>query len=177
MVGDKRSIVETFAIALVSRRGTRELEVIPGHLQTQIACACIVVGVRIVEAPVGDADIHTLAVVSEVIDDAETLVYTVGAGVETVLVAFGGGNGMRDAVLYHLFGTLQQWQGFNRDTHGDNLPRLGSEDDTGFLENGAVEVRCHFGQHVDMGGTGGYLFCNQSLRVDTAFLILRSGAH
>ena len=98
------------AIVKAVRCWPGETEVVPRHIQAEVVSFdVVVVGVGIVETPVGDADIYALAV-EEGVDGAfqpPTLLHTVGAGVEARVVAFYLGNGVRDTVLQYFFATVQ----------------------------------------------------------------------
>ena len=91
---DKGAVVK----ALGSR--SREAEMVPGHLQTVVALPVVVVGVRVVEAPVGDAYIYVLSREGRVGNvQTQSSLHTVRAGIETGVVALRRRYTVRDAVF------------------------------------------------------------------------------
>ena len=170
MAADEGAVVEAL------RSGACQAEMVPCHIQAEVVAGhVVVVGVRIVEAPVGDADVDIFAGEGGVRGpfQAEAVLHAVRAGVEARTVALLLGNLVRDAVLQHLLVALQQGQGLHGDAHGHYLSRLGAKGDASLLEHAAVEPGNHFRQHADAGGTAGNLFGHEGLRIYGTLLLLR----
>ena len=77
--------------------GAFKSELVPSAQQTAIVgTVVVVVGMLVIESPIGDAYQHILACIGA--GQSETLLYTIGTGVDTCAV-HGGEDFLRNAVL------------------------------------------------------------------------------
>ena len=120
--GDEVVAVGVFgAVVKACRCGSSHAELVPGLQDTAVVLAIVVVvGVRVVETPVGDADKNTLAGVG--LGQPETAVHTVGAGIVARFVQQRL-DGTCLAVYQHFCALVEQVGLVRRQAQGDDIAR------------------------------------------------------
>ena len=157
------------AVVEVGGGRTGQTEVVPGLVDTPIVHGLIIeVGVGVVKAPVGDADIDTTAIVCLSVADARTGLHLVGAGVATGLVHHGLCNAVGNAVKFYVLVFLKHVQALYRHIECHDIASLAADDDAGLLEGTTVEVGGHLSEEAEGGGAGGNFFPHQRFGVDAA---------
>ena len=169
VAGDEGAIAQ----ALIGGGGLGVAEVVPGVVDTPVvAVACVEVGVGVVEAPVGDADIHARAVVAVVDRQADAGFHLVGAGVGACVVHHGAAYGVRDAVALDVGVGVELGEAAHGYVEYCHIAGLGADGDAGSAEGLAVVARRQLGEEAQLGGSGGHLLGHECAGLDTALFPL-----